>query len=122
MAKKKIDLNPQTLDLILYAGDGARFRMTVQDILEDIVPLTGTMRAQVRVERDDADPPSADFDLDISNALDGIVEFSLTGDQTQELAPADKFVGVWDLEWTPTGEEPVTLLQGVLECFPDVTH
>lgn len=122
MAKKKIDLNPQILNLTLYSGDGPSFKVIIKDTLGSPVPLTGDMKAQVRVERDDEDPPSAEFSVDLSESEDGIVTFSLTGVQTQELSSGVKFVGVWDLEWEPTDEEPVTLLQGVLECFPDVTH
>lgn len=119
MAKQTITYDPQVLDLILYAGDGASFRLVVTQVGGAPVDLTGTMLAQVRPTRESVDTPDAIFDVDLTEAVDGIAVLSLTGDQTQALG---KYTGVWDLEWTPTGQEPVTLCQGKLECLPDVSH
>lgn len=119
MAKQTITYDPQILDLILYAGDGANFRLVVTDAEGAPVNLTGTMLAQVRLTRDSADPPSAVFNVDLTEAVDGIATLTLTGDQTQDLG---KYTGVWDLEWTATDQEPVTLCQGKVECLPDVSR
>jgi hypothetical protein len=122
MAKKSISYNPQVLDLTLYAGDGAGMRFTLTD--SDNLPLnvTGAVVAQIRLTRDAPDPALATFAVDVTDGADGIVVISLTGDQTLDLAPEEKFVGVWDLEWTATNSEPMTLCQGKVECLPDVTH
>jgi hypothetical protein len=122
VAKQTITYDPQVLDLTLYAGDGANFRLVVTDTLAAPVNLTGSMLAQVRLARDSADPPDAVFSVDLTDAATGIAELSLTGEETQALAPTEKYTGVWDLQWTPTGVEPITLCQGKLECLPDVSH
>lgn len=123
MAKQKISYEPQVLDLVLYAGDGTSFSLTVTD--PDAVPvnLTGTMIAQIRVEREAEDPPSAEFTIDLTDAATGVAVLELTGVETHALiTTAEKFVGVWDVQWTPDGGEPITLCQGKVECFPDVSH
>lgn len=123
MAKQKITYDPQILDLILYAGDGTSFNLTVTDPVKVAVPLTGTMIAQIRAERDSPDPPSAEFDVDLTSSALGIAVFSLTGADTQALVEDDvPFKGVWDVQWTPENGEPVTLCQGSVECVPDVSR
>ena|SRR5215204_2372385 len=118
----KIDLSPKVLDLVLYAGDGVNFRLSITDKDDEIVPLTGEMEAQIRIKRLDADPPLGEFTIDLSDFEDGVALLSLTGAETQALAPLKKFVGVWDLQWTPEGQEPRTLCQGKVECFNDVSR
>lgn len=122
MAKQKITYEPQVLDLTLYAGDGTSFTITVTDPALEPVNLTGTMIAQIRTARESVDPASADFEIDLTDAADGIAVLKLTGEQTHALISPEKFVGVWDLQWTPVGEEPITLCQGAVECLPDVSH
>lgn len=119
MAKQAITYDPQVLDLMFYAGDGVNFRLVVTDSTSVPVNLTGTMIAQVRSTRDEPDPPDTAFNIDLSGAVDGIAVLTLTGEQTQALG---KYSGVWDLEWKPENEEPVTLCQGKIECAPDVSH
>lgn len=123
MAKKKLSFIPQVLDLLLYAGDGAGIRFTITDSTGAALPLTGQMKAEIRANREDVDPALADFAVDLTDASTGVVLISLTGEQTHALITADeKFVGVWDLEWTPANSEPATIVQGTVECLPDVTH
>lgn len=123
MAKKKLSFIPQTLDLSLYAGDGAGLRFTITDSTGAALPLTGEMKAQIRANRENADPALAEFAVDLTDFATGVVLISLTGEQTHALINGDeKFDGVWDLEWTPEGDEPATLVQGNVECSPDVTH
>ena len=122
MAKQTIIYEPQVLDLVFYAGDGANFRLVVTDILGVPLDLTGVMLAQVRVKRDAPDPPDAVFNIDLTGHAEGIAVLSLTGEETQALSPIAKYSGEWDLEWTATDAEPVTLCQGKVECMPDVSH
>lgn len=123
MAKKVLSFIPQNLDLRLYAGDGAGIRFTITDSLGVALPITGEMKAEIRANREDLDPALATFDVDLSDFANGIVLISLTGEQTHALITGDEiFTGVWDLEWAPTGDEPATLVQGKVECYPDVTH
>ena len=118
---------PQVLDLALYAGDGIRIRFTCKDKAGAPVDITGTVKAQIRVERLAEDPALTEFSSNLVDAYQGIVILSLTGEQTQDLleAPAakgGKFVGVWDVQWTPNGSEPYTLCQGKVDCVSDVTR
>jgi hypothetical protein len=125
MATSPISLLPETQDLNLYGGDGVELRITVNDA-GGAVPLTGTVDAQIRASR--VNPAKlADFAADLSQSASGIVILSLTGAQTAALhglpgTPAERFTGVWDVQWTPTGEEPITLLQGAVESNLDVTR
>jgi hypothetical protein len=120
--KQTITYEPQVLDLVLYAGDGANFRLVVTDPAGVPMNLTGSMKAQIREGRDTSDQMKASFTVDLTGAATGIAILSLTGAQTQALAPSDKFVGVWDLEWTATGKQPLTLCQGKVECLQDVSR
>lgn len=124
MAKRKLSFIPQTLDISLYAGDGAGIRFTITDSTGAALPLTGEMKAHIRASREAPDPALAEFAVDLVDSATGVVLISLTGEQTHALINGsnEKFEGVWDLEWTPEGEEPATLVQGNVECSPDVTH
>lgn len=123
MAKQKITFTPQVLDLVLYAGDGNEFRLVVTDPSGVAIPLTGTMRAQIRATRESPDPPDAIFDIDLTESASGIANLKLPSDQTDGLiTEIDSYSGVWDLEWTATDEEPLTICQGKVECLRDVTH
>lgn len=97
--------------------------MTVTGISGTPIPLTGTMRAQIRATRDSPDPPDAVFDIDMSEGANGVVNLQVPANQTQNLvSDTDSYSGVWDLEWTPTDEEPLTICQGKVECLRDVSH
>jgi len=122
MAKQTITYEPQVLDLVLYAGDGVNFRLVVTDPVGAPLDLTGTMLAQIRSKRDEVDPPDAVFNIDLTQHAEGIATLTLTGDQTQSLAPTAKYSGEWDLQWTATDAEPVTLCQGKVECNVDVSR
>jgi hypothetical protein len=118
---------PQVLDLALYAGDGIRIRFTCKDSAGAPVDITGTVKAQIRVERLTPDPPITEFSSNLVDAYQGVVILSLTGVQTKSLldqptAAKGKFVGVWDVQWTPNASEPYTLCQGKVECVSDVTR
>lgn len=123
MAKQTITYVPQVLDLILYAGDGALFRLVVTDVAGAPVDLSGSIIAQIRAAREDPDPALAEFTVDLSDMVAGVAVLELTGTQTHALITGDdKFIGVWDAEWTIIGGEPMTLCQGKVECLPDVSH
>ena len=122
-----INTQPAALDLALYAGDGVEFRLICKDSNDAPVPIDGEVTAQVRVDRTPESTALADFNCNIIDGSQGIIELSLTGDQTQELVadPSSrngKFTGVWDVQWAATGKEPRTLCQGKVECVADVTR
>jgi hypothetical protein len=125
MAGQSINLRPSVLNLLLYAGDGFSIKLACKDSAGAAVDLTGAVVAQVRVDRTHPDdPPLASFTASMVDAYQGIVALSLTGAQTDALLSnhADKFSGVWDVQWTPVDMEPRTLVQGLVECVADVTH
>jgi hypothetical protein len=122
-----INVQPSALDLLLYAGDGVEFRLICTNSDGSPVNVNGSVRAQVRLNRDEGSTELVDFDCTVLDAPGGIVHVALTGDQTQELmddpsSSNGKFVGVWDLEWTADDAEPRTLVQGKVECVADVTR
>jgi hypothetical protein len=116
---------PQTVNLTLYAGDGATVQLTVTDASGAPLPLTGAVTAQIRAARTDPDPAAADFASDLSQGAQGIVLLTLTGADSAGLmdgSTEDAFTGVWDVEWTPQDAEPLTLLQGKVKVALDVTR
>ena len=126
-----ITIQPPVLDLSFYAGDGIAFKLLCKDDAEPPAPInvTGTIEAQIRIDRTLEDPPVVEFSSDSSEAEQGIIILSLTGEQTQPLVVhpstkpgSGKFVGVWDLQWTKAGAEPRTLCQGKVECLADVSR
>lgn len=122
-----INLQPETLDLSLYAGDGVEFRLLCTDNAQAPIDVSGETEAQVKLDRLEDTVPLVSFTTDMINAAQGVIELSLTGADTQLLAAdpsskSGKFIGVWDLQWTPTGKEPRTICQGKVECLADVTR
>jgi hypothetical protein len=123
----KISAQPPVLDLSFYAGDGVSFRLICTDSEDQPIDVTGAVEAQIRVDRSETSTVIAEFSTDLANADVGIVILSLTGEDSQNLIedPSTKkgvFTGVWDVQWTATGEEPRTLCQGKVECMADVTR
>jgi len=123
----RIDLTPDVLDLMLYAGDGVEFRVLCTNGSGAPVDISGSVSAVVRLERLTPDPPIVAFAVNLVDAYLGKIILSLTGDQTMQLAmhpssKAGKFIGVWDLQWTPAGSQPRTMCQGKVECVVDVTR
>jgi hypothetical protein len=118
-----IDIRPTVLDLALYAGDGIKFRLKCTNSKNVPVDITGAVRAYIRKARIDENPPLVEFTVGMLDAYQGILVFSLTGEQTQELVNGSgKFDGVWDIEWDPSDAEPRTITQGKVECVSDVTR
>lgn len=123
----QINVQPQGLNLALYAGDGFSMRVICKTAAGDPVDITGAVAAEVRLTPITVDPPIVEFAADLVDAYLGIVVISLTGEQTTELSEhasskAGTFTGVWDLEWDPVDREPRTLCAGRLECISDVTR
>lgn len=119
-----IILQPQVLDLSLYAGDGIEFKIICTDSSDAPINITGTVESQIRVTREDTDPLT-EFGVDLAEAVQGKILLSLTGIQTQQLVAAGskgKFSGVWDVQWLPVDSEPRTLCQGKVDVNADVTR
>ena len=122
-----INVQPQLLDIKLYAGDGVEIRLVWTDNTGDPLDVNGAVTAQIRSTRLSPDPPITEFSSNLVDAYQGIVILSLTGAQTKDLiddpsTKNGKFSGVWDIQWTPFDSEPRTLCQGSVECVVDVTR
>lgn len=121
MAKAKINRMPETLDLVLYAGDGVSIRLGVTDNTGNPVTVAGELKAQIRENRGSTEV-AAEFTT-VPEEGTGAVIISLTGAQTQDLVSAgESFTGVWDIQWRPVDGEPVTLTTGEVTCNADVTR
>lgn len=123
----QIRVQPDIVDLLLYAGDGVSFKIKVMNSAGAPIDISGTMKAQIRLERLAPDPPVLEFTINMVDAYLGSVTLSLTGDQTQDLmehpsSKGGKFTGVWDIQWTPANSQPFTICQGKVECVADVTR
>jgi hypothetical protein len=124
-----LEIQPPVLNISFYAGDGVSFKIICADDEDPPgpIPITGTIEAHIRVDRSPTALVVVEFSSDMTNADDGEIMLSLTGEQSQDLidhisTKKNKFKGVWDVEWTPTGAEPLTLVQGNVECLADVTR
>src|SRR4051794_27843134 len=103
MAASKISLVPSELDMELYAGDGVELVLSLTDSSGGSLNVTGAVLAQIRVAVGDM-AAAAEFASDITEGATGKVVLSLTGLQTASLIQgAQKFSGVWDMQWTATG-------------------
>ena len=121
----QISLRPIVWNLLLYSGDGFSIRVGINDPAGAPIDVSGSVTAEIRADRlNPSDPPLAIFEVSMVDAYLGIVGLSLSGAQTDALVTDGQpsFTGVWDVEWTPAGKEPRTLVQGTVECVADVTH
>jgi hypothetical protein len=123
MNTSQVSVVPQRVDLVVYAGDGVALRLTaVNSQTGDALDLEGDIAAQVKAHRSDAEPIT-EFAVDTDLAAEGILDLSLTGEQTAALlTDATRFKGSWDVQWLADGEQPRTLVQGYLTCDLDVTR
>ncbi len=125
MAGQTFDRRPTVLNILLYSGDGFSFKL--ECVNDDNVPIdvSGAIAAQIRADRlNPESSPLATFTASLVDAYLGIIVLSLTGVQTQALVvPGEEtFNGVWDVQWTPPGAQPLTICQGTVECKADVTR
>jgi hypothetical protein len=116
-----IDVTPATLDLTLYAGDGFSMRISfVNKVTGDPWPVDGTWLAQIRPTAAAADP-IAEFAIDTTDAANGNITASLSGDDTRACLESPG-VATWDLQQIPPGGEPRTWYSGKVKTTQDVTR
>lgn len=109
-----ISIQPNQLDLGLYAGDGFGMRMNFIDkATGEPWPLEGTWTAHIY---HDAGLISV-FAIDSTGAAEGTLVLSLTGDQTNAVRS-----GLWDLQQHIEGAEPRTWYRGDVTTARDVTR
>src|SRR5262245_7773413 len=109
------DFSPPTTDLVLYAGDGAVINLEATDQQNQPLPLTGEVTSQIRQKRSDPDP----IVTATVTVTDNTAQITLTA---QDTALLGDFRGYWDCQWSPSGQEPFTLMQGNVRCHLDVTR
>jgi hypothetical protein len=117
-----VSLVPPVVNLVLYAGDGANLRLTATDLDGEPFDLRGTVRAQIRASRRDQ-AALAEWAVEMAEAEQGVLVLRLASEDTRALMKdADRFKGAWDCVWTMADSEPVTLIQGDVQCDLDVTR
>src|SRR4051794_4766959 len=123
MSTLQVSVIPQRYDLAVYAGDGVELRLSAVDAKTgDNLDLAGEISAQVKAHRSDTEPLT-EFAVEVEQAADGILDLSLSGEQTAALiTSSSQFKGSWDVQWLADGEQPRTLVQGNLTCVLDVTR
>lgn len=123
MSVGPVSFEPPTLNINLYAGDGAVLTIETFRSASEPLALTGELVAQIRPARTSAEILE-EFSVDMDRATEGVVVLSLTAEQTDGLLVRGQrdARAVWDLEWLPPGGEPITLLQGTVRCVRDVTR
>jgi hypothetical protein len=125
MAGQTLSFRPTIVNLLLYAGDGLSIRLTCKDKAGNPIDISGSVKAQIRLDRLHPNEPAlAEFTVSLVDAYIGNIALSLTGTQTLSLLGdgENKFVGVWDVQWTPSDLQIRTLVQGSVECVADVTR
>jgi hypothetical protein len=111
-------MNPAPRDLELYRRDDYTHVLTFTDNANPpgAMPLTGyTFKAEIR-DRQNGGQLLATFDVDTSQAAQGIITISLPGSAVQW--PDEAF---WDLQVTAPGGSMQTWLAGAITLSGDVT-
>lgn len=112
---------PATYNLVIYQGDTFEedFTFETEGATPTPIDVTGyVFRAQIRRRAAD-DDALADFTADIVDGPAGIVQLSLTSEETAALSPGR---AVWDLEWTDTLGRVKTHVGGRVRIKAQVTR
>ena len=118
----KVDLTPDYLDLVFYAGDIGDFQIEFKDRTGASINVsTWNWMAQIRTTRDAT--PYTSLTIDTTSAATGLITVRVPATVTRTIAQDyPKQVGVWDIQGTPSGSQPTTVLQGTIRCSMDVTR
>lgn len=123
-----ISFAPSIVDLKCYAGDGMTVEIQVTDEDKNPLDVEGSVVAMIREKRTDPDSVLS-FRVDTSQASQGLITLSLTGDDTSSAAlygqgrrQLNEFMGVYDVRWEPPSAEPRTLMQGAFTCTLNVSR
>jgi hypothetical protein len=108
--------SPASIQLVIYRGDDFAFALDVQDTDGNPVDLTGaTVTAEVR-----AQPGAIDVLTTFDTTIDGsAITLRLSHTDTAALSTAG---GVWDVQVTRADGVVVTLANGQVRVFADVTR
>ena len=118
----KVDLTPDIVDLVFYAGDVGDFQVIFTNSSDEPIDLSYlTWAAQIRKTR-----TSVDYTvlvIDTTDASIGVLIVKIPGDITRLLAD-DLWnkTSQWDLQATSGGIDSATILQGSIYSGLDVTR
>lgn len=107
------------LDLIIEQG--VKFQRTVQikDKDDAVVDISGdTFEGQIRKRHNSTDTEAA-FSISITDAANGKISVSITETATTALEAGEY---VYDINWTPSVNNKVRLLEGIATVSPGVTR
>lgn len=117
------DLNPARIDVIgVRGGDKNEMIMNLKQngVALDVSDMT--LEAQARGSSTDTGEAPLIAVVTIVDGPTGRVSVRWPGAQvTRVLAGAASWAGVWDLQQTEEGEDPVTLIAGAFQAVQDVT-
>ncbi|CAB4151542.1 hypothetical protein UFOVP587_21 [uncultured Caudovirales phage] len=109
---------PAKQNITITRGDTEVFNITLLDSVSAPINLTGsTFMAQIRYEYDDT-AIAASFTCTVTDAVNGVVNMTLTSAASQALVAGPAF---WDLQRT-VGDVVNTLLAGKCTILHDVTR
>lgn len=102
----------------IYGGDGWSRTLTISQSGTPVDLTDGWSGWKAQWRPTAGAQTVLDIDVDVTDAATGVLVLSLTGDQTGSMGGD----GVWDLEATPTGGEPVTWVRQQTTWLQGVTR
>ena len=119
----KVDLTPDSLDLVLYAGDKGDFQVSFVDNLNASIDVTAwALKAQIRKSR--TSTTFIELTIDKSASSIGLITILISGETARDIAnDIGNKTYQWDLQSIlPGNTDPSTMLQGSVYCNMDVTR
>lgn len=108
---------PAPRNLTVYRGDKYTHRIVFSNAGNPLPVDAYTFSAQIRGKAEkDTNEPLAEFNIDTTDAADGIIVLSLDAEDTQDIV---KSKGFWDLQVDPIEK---TWLAGSVTFMGDVTR
>lgn len=119
-----VQFGPAVVDLVgVRAGDRNTMSVVVS---QDGAPLNlagATVAAVARKTITDPDPPALTAVVTVTDGAAGAISVSWPGAAVRTLlGTALKWDGVWDLQLTVGGQDPVTIAAGKISLEQDVTR
>lgn len=102
----------------IYGGDGWSRTLTISQGGTPVDLTAGWSGWKAQWRPTAAARTAIDITIDTTDAASGVLRLSLTGAQTGSMGGD----GVWDLQATPTGGEPVTWVRQQTTWQQDVTR
>ena len=118
----KVDLTPDSLDLVLYAGDGADFQINFEDDTGNPIDVSSyTWTSQIRKSRNSSE--HIDLSIDASLSSTGVITVLIPPAVTRSLGESNwNNERQWDIQCVVGAGDPHTVLQGTVYCSQDVTR